>query len=72
MAELYAEGRQTNKETGEEILLRLEKMNNYIPSSARREYLSVVLKEYREYVANRKNKHIIRGGGRNEAGEKDR
>ena len=56
MADLYSEGRQPNKETAEEILDRLEKNNNYIPPSARREYKSVLLKEYRDYVADRKNK----------------
>jgi hypothetical protein len=56
LAELYSEGRQPNNETAEEILERLEKHNNYIPPSARREYKSVLLKEYRDYVAERKNK----------------
>lgn len=55
MAEVYSEGRQPNQETAEEILNRLEK-KNYIPPSARREYKSVLLKEYRDYVAGRKNK----------------
>ena len=55
LADLYSEGRQPNKETAEEIIDRLEKNNNYIPSSARREYRSVLLKEYRGYVAGRKN-----------------
>lgn len=53
MAELYAEGREANPETGEEILNRLERNNNYIPPSARREYRSVLLKEYKDYVAGR-------------------
>ena len=56
MADLYSEGRQPNKETAEEILDRLEKHNNYIPPFARREYRSVLLKEYRDYVGDRKNK----------------
>jgi HEPN domain-containing protein len=56
LAELYSEGRQPNKETAEEILERLEKHNNYISDSARREYKSVLFKEYRDYVAERKNK----------------
>ena len=56
LAELYSEGRQPNTETAEEILDRLEKHNNYIPPSARWEYKSVLLKEYRDYVASRKNK----------------
>jgi hypothetical protein len=56
MTELYSEGRPPNQETAEEILDRLEKNNNYIPPSARREYKSVLLKEYRDYVAGRENK----------------
>jgi hypothetical protein len=56
LADLFSEGRQPNKETSEEILNRLEKNNNYIPPSARREYKSVLLKEYKDYVAGRKNK----------------
>ncbi len=56
MAELHSEGRQPNKETAEEILDRLEKHNNYIPPSARWEYKSALLKEYKDYVAGRKNK----------------
>jgi len=56
LADLYSEGRKPNKETVEEILDRLEKSNNYIPPSARREYKSALLKEYRDYVAEQKNK----------------
>jgi hypothetical protein len=56
LADLYSEGRRPNKETAEEILERLEKHNNYIPASARREYKSVLLREYRDYVASRKDK----------------
>jgi hypothetical protein len=58
LADLYSEGRQPKKETAEEILERLEKNNNYIPPSARREYKIVLLKEYRDYVADRKNKAL--------------
>jgi hypothetical protein len=54
LADLYSEGKQPNKETAEEILDRLEKNNNYIPPPARREYKSILLKEYRDYVASRK------------------
>jgi hypothetical protein len=56
LASLYSEGRQPNKETVEEILDRLEKNGNYIPPSGRREYKSVLLKEYRDYVTEQKNK----------------
>ncbi len=52
MAELYAEGRNANDETGEEIIRRLEDMKNYIPDSesVRREYRYILLKEYKTYV----------------------
>ena len=55
MADLYAEGRQANEETTEEIIIRLEAKKNYIPSSerARRDYAYVLLKEYRTYVRDR-------------------
>jgi hypothetical protein len=58
LADLSSEGRQANGETAEEILHRLEAQGNFIPSSdlTRREYRYVLLKEYREYVAARKNK----------------
>ena len=56
LAEVYTEGKEPDKETAEEILDRLEKHNNYIPPSARWEYKSVLLKEYRDYVADRKDK----------------
>ncbi len=55
MVALYSEGRQANKETAEEIIKRLEALNNYVPSSdrTRKEYAYVLLKEYREYVESR-------------------
>ena len=55
LADLYAEGRQANEDTAEEIINRLEAKKNYIPSSepARREYAYVLLKEYRTYVRDR-------------------
>jgi hypothetical protein len=56
MAELFSEGRQPNQETAEEIINRLEKNNHYIPLSARREYKSVLFKEYKDYVASQKDK----------------
>jgi hypothetical protein len=56
LAEIYSEGKEPNKETAEEILDRLEKHDNYIPASARREYKSVLLKEYRDYVTDQKNR----------------
>jgi hypothetical protein len=58
MAEFYSEGRQPNKETAEEIINRLEAKKNYIPSPdrTRKEFSYVLLKEYRKYVAGRKDK----------------
>jgi len=56
LAQVYSEGREPNKETAEEILDRLEKHNNYIPDSARREYRTILFKEYRDYIAERKTK----------------
>ena len=70
MAELYSEGRQPNKETAEEILDRLEKNNNYIPPSARQEYRSIMLKEYRDYVAGQKDKTPSKGGAKDEPRKK--
>ena len=55
MTELYSEGRPPNQETAKELLDRLEKSNNYIPTSARQEYKSVLLKEYREYIKDKKD-----------------
>jgi hypothetical protein len=58
LADLYAEGRQANKETAEEIINRLEAKKNYIPSSdrTRNEFAYVLLKEYREYAKDRADK----------------
>ncbi|MEW6669344.1 MAG: hypothetical protein AB1512_29380 [Thermodesulfobacteriota bacterium] len=55
LADLYAEGRQANEETADEIIQRLEARNNYVPSSdrVRSEYAYVLLKEYRKYVKSR-------------------
>ena len=55
LADLYAEGRQVNEETAEEIINRLEAKKNYIPSSdrVRREYAYALLKEYRHYLKER-------------------
>jgi Ca2+-binding EF-hand superfamily protein len=55
MAELRAEGRKPTDETAEEIIKRLETRNNYIPQSERahREYVYVLLREYRTYVKDR-------------------
>jgi hypothetical protein len=52
MADLYAEGRQANDETAEEIIKRLEAAKNYIPESDRphKEYSYLLLKEYKKYV----------------------
>lgn len=72
MADLYAEGKEANRKTAEEILDRLEKNNNYIPPSARREYKSVVLKEYRDYVASKKGEALLKVGGKDESVGKDK
>jgi hypothetical protein len=56
MAELYSESRHPDRETAEEILNRLEKHSNYIPSSARWEYKNAVLQEYKEYIESQAKK----------------
>ena len=58
LTELYTEGRKANDETAEEIITRLEAMNNYIPSSesARREYRYVLLREYKAYLKDQADK----------------
>ena len=55
LAAVYAEGRQANEETAQEIIERLEAKRNYIPSSdrTRKEYAYVLLKEYRKYAKGR-------------------
>ncbi len=58
LAGLYSEGKQADQGTAQEIIRRLEAHKNFIPSSdlARREYAYVLLKEYREYIAGRRDK----------------
>jgi hypothetical protein len=58
LAELYAEGRKANDETAQEIIVRLEGMKNYIPSSesARREYRYVLLREYKAHLKDQADK----------------
>lgn len=60
MAELFSEDRKATDETAEEIIKRLEAKKNYIPSSerARKDYVYVLLREYRKYLKDRS------GGGR--------
>jgi hypothetical protein len=57
-ADLYNEGWLADDKTVEEIIKRLEAMNNYIPSSERahRDYAYTLLKEYREYVKDQAGK----------------
>ncbi len=57
MAELHSVGKKANKETVEEIIAGLEVMGNYISTSevVRREYRSVLLKEYEEYIESHKD-----------------
>jgi len=52
MAELYSVGKKPNRETVEEIIAGLEAMGNYISTSevVRREYRSVLMKEYEEFI----------------------
>ncbi len=58
LADLYSEGRQASQETAEEIMNRLETRKNFIPSSdcTRKEYSYVLLMEYRNYLASRKDR----------------
>jgi hypothetical protein len=55
LAELYSEGKQANRETADEIIMRFEAGKNFIPSSelTRREYRHTLLKEYQEFLENR-------------------
>ncbi len=53
LAAVYAEGRQANAQTAEQILERVA-ARNYIPSSGRQEYQDALLTEYRRYVARQK------------------
>ncbi len=69
MAELLAEGKQANGKVAEEILDRLEKSHNYIPPSARREYKNILLKEYREYIKDKKDQTKLRRGGSDGTGK---
>ena len=61
LAELYAEGRQANDETAEEIIHRLEAHKNYIPTSepAHREYVYLFLKEYRRYIKDQADRKTL-------------
>ncbi len=55
LAGLYAEGREANRQTAEEIITRLEAEKNFVPSSdrTRREYAHILLKEYKSYIDER-------------------
>lgn len=52
MAEVHSVGKPANRETVDEIIAGLEAMGNYISDSelVRREYRTVLLKEYEEYL----------------------
>jgi len=56
MADLLAQGLEPGEQVAEQIMERLEKEKNYIPTAerARREYAYALLKEYRRYVKDRK------------------
>lgn len=49
MADMYAEGKQVNEETAEEIVERLSE-ENYVTPLFRKHYCDVVLNEYRQYT----------------------
>lgn len=55
LAELYAENKKANGDAAQEIIQKLVEKNNFIPdsASARREYAFVLLREYRNYIAER-------------------
>ncbi len=57
MAELHSVGKEANRETVDEIISGLEAMGNYISDSevVRREYRSVLLKEYEEFIESHKD-----------------
>lgn len=59
MAEFYAEDRKAVHETAEEIVNRLEENKNFIPPSerVRREYVYVLLREYKNYIKDRSGSH---------------
>jgi hypothetical protein len=59
MADLHSEGKPANDATVEEIIDGLEARKNYIPASdrARREYAYALLKEYRKYIADHKDRN---------------
>ncbi len=54
-AELHAEEKNPNEDTAQEIIYRLEEKGNFIPSSerVRREYASILLREFRKHVKDR-------------------
>ncbi|OPY66467.1 MAG: hypothetical protein A4E57_02786 [Syntrophorhabdaceae bacterium PtaU1.Bin034] len=58
LADLYSQGKQANRETIEEIMMRLEE-KNHIPlaEGIRNEYRHILLKEYGEYVESRADHH---------------
>ncbi len=60
LAAVYIEGKQVTVETAQEIIKRVE-ARNYIASSVRGEYESLLLSEYRKYVAGREGSDKDRG-----------
>ena len=52
LARIHGEDKAANDETAEEIIESLEGYGNYIPSSERahKEYVYVLLREYKRYV----------------------
>lgn len=57
MTELYSVGKPATRETADEIIAGLIAMGNYISDSevTRREYRSVLLKEYEAFLESRKD-----------------
>jgi hypothetical protein len=49
LSDMYAEGRQADGETAEEIVERLSE-NNYVTPSFKQQYCEVLIEEYRHYV----------------------
>jgi hypothetical protein len=58
MAELYSEGEKATEATAVEAIKRLEKKNNYIPStySVRKEYAYALLEKFKTYIEDQSGK----------------
>jgi hypothetical protein len=58
MAELYSEGEKATEATAVEAIKRLEKKNNYIPSTygVRKEYAYALLEKFKTYIEDQSGK----------------